>query len=70
MKETTTARSRWLRALLIGAVILVGLVGLVALEYFGATGQGYGFAVMYSVVFALVWGAMDMMLGRRRGRSR
>lgn len=67
MKEAQTTRSRWLRSLLVGATILVGLV---ALEYFGGTGQGYGFAVMYSVVFALVWGVLDTTIGRRRDRSR
>lgn len=55
MDWSTAIRRSILQAVLLAVVLLAVTAGL---EYLGVTSQGYGFSVLFSLVFALVWGTL------------
>lgn len=60
--DPVTRRSIRQAALL--AAILLAVTG--GLEYLGVTNQGYGFSVLFSVVFALAWAALNVVRSQSR----
>lgn len=55
-------RSTLRRGLVMAAVLLVVLV---ILELVGVTDLGYGFAIIFTVVFSIVWTLLDHVRSRR-----
>lgn len=50
-----------------GAVLFVSLLAtLFLLEYFGVTDMGYAWSLMFAVVFAVIWTALNTVLKRGR----
>lgn len=64
MRRPPATRATWYRAGLIGVVLIAVLAGL---EYLGIAEVGYGFAVVYSVAFALTWALIDTLRRRSDG---